>query len=178
MSSAAQITSIDTLAELKAALVQFDERVADAIVQLNLAARRPLEWLDHDRSQYWPRAARQAADGVSEAKLALARAQTTIDVDDHRACYEERKLLEKAERRLETAERKLVAVRRWKVDLRKEVEEFEVQSAKLQHFLEGELPRALAELDRMAGALEKYVRVSRPGGDTPPAGPAAAEAAP
>lgn len=178
MPSAAKVTSIDALAELKAALVQFDDRVADAIMQLNLAARRPLEWLEHDRSQYWPREARKAADAVSEAKQALARAQTTIDAQEHRACYEERKLLEKAKRRLELAERKVIAVRRWNMELRKEVEEFQVQSAKLQHYLEGELPQARASLDRMAGALEKYIQPSPAGGDSAPPQAVPAEAPP
>jgi hypothetical protein len=160
MTHAANLTSIDTLSELKTALVRFDAQVQEGIIQLNLAARRPVEWLEHEQSQYWPREVRKAADAVSEAKLTLARAQATIDTDDHRACYEERKLLEKAKRRLELAESKVVAVRRWKIELRKEVEEFEVQSAKLQLYLESDLPKALAALERMAGALDQYVQPS------------------
>ena len=121
---------------------------------------------------------RETAARNPEARLTLARAQMTIDAHDHRACYEERKLVEKAKRRLELAERKVVAVRRWNMELRKEVEEFEVQSAKLQHYLESELPRALAALDRMAGALEKYLQPSLPGDAAPPAATAPSEAAP
>jgi hypothetical protein len=158
MAHSANLTSIDSLDELKGALVRFDAQVQDAIIQLNLASRRPLEWLEHDRSRYWPREGRKAADAVSEAKLTLASAQATIDPNDHRACYEERKLLEKAKRRLDLAERKSAAVRRWISELRKEVEEFEVQSAKLQHYLESDLPKAIAALARMAGALDQYVQ--------------------
>ena len=166
MTHAANLTSTDALGELQAALIQFDARVRDAIVQLDLASRRPLEWLEHDRSQYWPREGRKAADAVSEAKVALARAQATIDPHEHRSCYEERKQLEKAKRCLELAEAKITAVRRWKLELRKEIEEFEVQSAKLQQFLEGDLPKALAALSRMAGALDRYVQPGGPAGES------------
>ena len=165
MTHAANLTSIDALGDLQAALVQFDARVRDAIVQLNLASRRPLEWLEHDRRQYWPREGRKAADAVSEAKLALARAQATIDPHEHRSCYEERKQLEKAKRRLELAEAKIMAVRRWTVEMRKEIEEFEVQSAKLEQYLEGNLPKALAALTRMTGALDRYIQPGGPAGE-------------
>jgi hypothetical protein len=160
VSHAANLTSIDTLRALQGTLQQFDAKVRDAIIQLNLAARRPLEWIEHDRSQYWPREVRKAVDAVSEARLALARAQATIDPNDHRSCYEERKQLDKAKRRLELAESKVVAVRRWKLELRKEVEELEVQSAKLQQYLESDLVAAIAALARMAEALDRYVQPS------------------
>jgi len=161
VSHAANLTSIDTLTALKGSLQQFDARVRDAIIQLNLSARRPLDWIEHDRSQYWPREVRKAIDAVSEARLTLARAQATIDPNDHRSCYEERKQLDKAKRRLELAESKVAAVRRWKLELRKEVEELEVQSAKLQNYLDSDLSQAVLALGRMADALERYVQPSR-----------------
>jgi chromosome segregation ATPase len=158
VSHAANLTSIDALRGLAAALVQFEATVQDAIVQLNLASRRPIEWIEHDRAQYWPREVRKAIDAVSEARLTLSRASATIDPNDHRSCYDERKQLEKAKRRLELAEAKVAAVRRWKMELRKEVEELEVQSAKLQHYLETDLSRAIAALARMADAADRYVQ--------------------
>jgi len=163
VSHAANLTSIDSLGTLKATLQQFDAKVRDAIIQLNLSARRPLEWIEHDRSQYWPREVRKAIDAVSEARLTLARAQATTDPNDHRSCYEERKQLDKAKRRLELAESKVVAVRRWKLELRKEVEELEVQSAKLQNYLDSDLSQAILALARMADALDRYVQPSRTG---------------
>jgi hypothetical protein len=161
VSHAANLTSIDAIAALKSALQQFDAKVRDAIIQLNLSARRPLDWIEHDRSQYWPREVRKAIDAVSEARLTLARAQATIDPNDHRSCYEERKQLDKAKRRLELAESKVAAVRRWKLELRKEVEELEVQSAKLQNYLDSDLSAAVLALGRMADAVDRYVQPSR-----------------
>ena len=120
-------------------------------MQLELEARRPEEWIEHDRTRYWPRQVQQASDAVSEARLALQRCELTIDGDSGRSCYDERKALEKAKRRLNQADAKVQAVRRWRLQIRKEVEAFEVQAARLQQYLESDFARALAALDRMAG---------------------------
>lgn len=157
----ANLTSIDALTAFKAALVQFSATASDALVQLGLEARRPIEWIEHDRAQYWPRQVQRASDAVSEARLALQQCELTIDGDSGRSCYDERKVLEKAKRRLQESEDKVQAVRRWRVAIRKEIEEFEVQAARLQQYLDSDFTRSLAALDRMAAALDRYVQ---PGG--------------
>jgi hypothetical protein len=148
--------------------VQFDAAARDALVQILLEARRPLEWLEHDRAQYWPREVRKAADAVAEARLALDRCQISISGDDQRSCYDERKALEKARRRLALAEEKVGAVRRWRVEMSQELEAFDVEASKLQHFLEFDLSRAMAVLDRMAESLDQYLEQPRTGAIAPP----------
>jgi hypothetical protein len=167
----ANLTAIDALAALRAALVQFSAAAGDAVVQLTLEARRPVTWIEHDRGQYWPRQVQRASDAVSEARLALQQCELTIDGDSGRSCYDERKALDKAKRRLHEAEGKVVAVRRWKVEIRKEIEAFEVQAAKFQQYLESDFVRSLAALDRMSEALAQYVQQAGPAG-VPAAGDA------
>jgi hypothetical protein len=165
--TSANLTSIDALAAFKAALVQFQAAASDAVIQLTLEARRPVAWIEHDRAQYWPRQVQRACDVVSEARLALQRCELTIDGESGKSCYDERKALDKAKRRLHECEDKVQAVKRWRVAIRKEIEEFEVQAAKLQHYLESDFTRSLATLARMAQALDQYVtqggQVSQPG---------------
>ena len=72
------------------------------------------------------------------------------------------KALEKAKRRLEAAEEKVQAVRRWRVELHKAVEELQVQLARAKHYLESDLTKALAALDRIAAALNRYAQQSAP----------------
>ncbi|HEX5105603.1 MAG TPA: hypothetical protein VFV87_17410, partial [Pirellulaceae bacterium] len=95
---------------------------------------------------------------LNEARLALQRCELTIDEDHRRSCYDERKALERAKRRLHQCEDKVQAVRRWLPQIRKEVEEFEVQVARLKQFLESDFPQAAAALERMAAALDQYVQ--------------------
>jgi hypothetical protein len=158
----ANITSIEILRTLKAALVEFAEDVNNGLISLELEARRPTEWIEHDRRRYWPREVQKASDQVSEARIALERCEVTISADERRSCYDERKALEKAKRRLHTAEEKVQAVRRWLPQIRKEVEEFEVQTARLKQYLESDFAKALVALERMAEALERYAEQSAP----------------
>ena len=160
--SSANVANIAALRAVRQALRQFADDVNNALITLELEARRPIEWIEHDRTQYWPREVRQAADWVAEARLALQRCELTIDADHRKTCYDERKQLEKAKRRLYLAEDKVRAVRRWRLEVRKEVEEFQVQVARLQRYLETDLERALALLERMAGSLDRYVEVQAP----------------
>ncbi len=168
----ANITSIDAVRDLKLALQEFDADIRDALTQLLLEVRRAVEWIEHDRAQYWPREVRKASDVVSEARIALQRAELTISPNDHRYCYDERKALQKAKQRLRTAEEKVQAVRRWRVRVKKEAQEFEVQMAKITQYLDADFPRAVAALERMARALEKYTQQRSASGGS--AGPSSA----
>ena len=155
----ANITSIEAIRAFATAMLAFEDGAEDAAVQLELEARRPIEWIDQ-LSAYWPKEVRKASDNLSEARISLEKCELTISGEDRKSCYDERKALEKAKRRLRTAEDKVQAVRRWKVQIRKEAEEFQVQIAKLRQFLESDLIRSIASLKRMSEALDKYVQKS------------------
>ena len=167
---AANISSIDAIRAFAAAMAAFEDGAEDAAVQLELEARRPVAWID-ERGMYWPKEVRKASDALSEARISLEKCELTISGEDRKSCYDERKALEKAKRRLRTAEDKVQAVKRWKVKIRKEVEEFQVQIAKLRQFLESDLVRSMASLKRMSEALDKYVQQTGAGSGATDAGP-------
>lgn len=162
MSARAHLTSIDTIRVLKAALQQFGHDVGDALVQLELEARRPQEWIENDRARYWPQEVRKASDAVAEARIALERCQVTTSADDQRYCFDERKALEKAKRRLRLAEEKVQAVQKWRVRIKKDVNEFRVHVAKMKRYLDDDLLKAVASLERMAEALDQYAERAAP----------------
>jgi hypothetical protein len=154
---AANVTSVDAVKALKGTLQRFAEEVQNALVQLDIESRRAQEWIEHDRARYWSAEERKAATVVSEAKLSLERAELNTD-GETRYCYEERKLLEKAKRRQRLTEEKVQAVRQWKLEIQQELEAFQVQLAKLQHYLEGDYTKGVAALDRIGAALDRYVQ--------------------
>ena len=100
--------------------------------------------------------ARRASDRVSEARIALERCELSIDPDDRRGCYDEKKVLQKAKQRLRLCEEKVSVVHKWLMKVKHEADEFSMQTAKMTHTLDADLPRASASLARMAKALEKY----------------------
>jgi hypothetical protein len=170
----ANVTSVDAVKAFKGTLQRFAEDVQNALVQLDIESRRALEWIEHDRARYWPAEERKAATAVSEAKLSLERAELNTE-GETRYCYEERKLLDKARRRQRLAEEKVQAVRQWKLEIQKELEAFQVQLAKLQHYLEGDYTKGVAALERIGAALDRYVQ--RQSAPSPSGAPSASHAA-
>lgn len=158
----AQLTSIEAVRALKAALVQFGAEVQTALDALEVESRRPVEWIEHDQSQFWPREVLKRSNKLSEARLALQKCELTIDSSQSRYCYDERKALERAKQRMRLAEEKVQAVRRWRMTICKEVEEFQVQVEKLRHYLTSDFLQAAAAVERMAAALDRYVEQQTP----------------
>src|SRR5262249_46647786 len=144
------------------ALARFAADVESALITLELEARRPVDWVEEDRSRYWPQQARRASDAVAEARQALERCEVRISGEDARYCHDERKALEKARRRLQLAEEKTQATRRWRAEMHKASEEFQVHIAKWKSYLESDLVRAMAMLDRLSDALDRYAERSGP----------------
>jgi len=153
----ANVTSIDALKSVKAALVQFCADVEAALVSMELEARRPVDWIEGDRARYWPQQARRASDLVQEARQALARCEIRVSSEDRSSCYDEKKALEKAKRRLQLAEDKARIVRRWGSEMQKATEDFAMQVARLRSYMETDVTKAIAAAERMASALDRYV---------------------
>ena len=164
--SSANITSIEALRRFRAALVEFASDVQDAITMLELESWRSQEWIENDRAFYWRKQVQKATEMLSEAKLALERCELTINAEDRRSCYDERKMVQKAKWRLELSETKVKAVGRWKIRLRKEVHDFKVQLAKIKQYLDSDFVKGLVALENMAQALDRYVELDPARGST------------
>jgi len=157
----ANVTSIDALKSVKAALIQFCADIEAALVAMELEARRPMEWIEGDRSRYWPQQARRASDAVQEARQALQRCEVRVASEDRPSCYDEKKALEKAKRRLQLAEDKSRIIRRWSSEMQKATEDFAMQVARLRSYLETDVVKAIAAAERMAAALNRYVEQTK-----------------
>jgi hypothetical protein len=160
-SQSANVASIDALKSVKAALVQFCDEVEAALVSMELEARRPVDWIEGDRARYWPQQARRASDLVQEARQALARCEVRVASEDRPSCYDEKKALEKAKRRLQLAEDKTRVVPRWASEMQKATEDFAMQVARLRSYLETDVTKSIASVERMTNALDRYVEQNK-----------------
>jgi chromosome segregation ATPase len=163
MASSANVTSIDAIRLVRLALQQFQSDANNALMQLELEGRRPVAWIESDRAPYWEREVRRASDKLSEARVALEKAEVTTSAEETKYAYDERKALEKAKRRLRLCEEKVQKVKRWRTVIHKETEVFQSQIAKLKRYLEHDLVQAVAALGRMAESLDKYTRLEAAG---------------
>jgi hypothetical protein len=156
MDRSANVSSIDALRDFRVALVQFNADAKESIVMLTLESRKAIQWLVHDRSRYWPDQLRKAQEKVVHARNDLERCQLKYGSEDAPSCFDQKKALEKAKRRQKLCEEKVKLVKKWTNVIRHELDEFDGELSKMTTWLEADMPRGIALLERMVRALDKY----------------------
>lgn len=163
MSRFARVTSIGVLQTTAGAVQRFRGEAAGAMDDLEIATRRALEWIHHDRKEYWACELRRSWEAVSQARVQLQQAQTSRKiVGRESACVDERRALDRARRRLETAEQKVQAVQHWTHAIDRAVDEFQQSRTRFTTWLDTDLLQATAALNRMSESLESYVSLEAP----------------
>ena len=160
--SSANVRSIETIRQFRAALIEYDLNMRDAIAILQLEARRAMDWIENDRGAYWPQAAREASDRLAEAKNLLEQCQLAARAEDKRSCVDEKKKVVQAKRRLDHCESQVRAAKAWRIRIQQESEDFQAALARLNTHLELDMPRGAAFLQRLVDALDKYTAAAAP----------------
>jgi len=168
MNSPANVRSLETIRDFRAALIGFSARARESLDEVHSQVRRVTDWLDHDRPHYWGQQVRRGHDLVAEARRSLQACQMRT-VGNHRpACIEEKQALGRARQRLEYAERQVQVVRNWQRKVQEETDEFRGRSAQLSFLLENDVPKMTGLLDRLLLSLEAYVAIEAPLTEAPP----------
>lgn len=157
MSRSARVRSIDVPQRLAVALRAFAEEATAALDDLGLDLHRAVQWIEYDQKDYWTQELRRAETAASEAKINLERRRMFRVGDQTPSCREEKMAVEAARRRVEIARQKLEAVKRWGRAVEQEAIECRGAVAPLAGWLQAEVPRAIAALRNMGGALAAYV---------------------
>jgi hypothetical protein len=159
----ARVTSIGVLQTTAAALQRFRGEAAGVLDDLEVEVRRALEWIHHDRKDYWAQELRRSQEAVSEARDQLQQARISRRIVGHEpACVDQQRAFDRAKRRLETAEQKVQAVKQWTLAIDRAVDEFQRSRVQFATWLDTDLLRAVAALDRMSQSLESYVSLETP----------------
>lgn len=168
MSRFARVASIDALPRLAAALAKFRSEGAGAMEDFESELRRALDWIHHDRKNYWTQELRRAQEALIQARIQLQQATTTQRVGDRTpSCADEKRAVERARRRVETAQRKLEAVRHWTVVLDRAADDFRRVTSQFSVWLDIDVSRAISALNQMSESLVTYISMKGP--DEPPA---------
>lgn len=163
MSRSAKLTSTDAVERLAASLDLFKEEATNALDNLQLEIRRAVDWLRHDRKSFWEHEVRRGFERVAEARAELERRMTFHSIGDYQpACRDEKLALERAKQKLRVAEEKVELVRRWTRAIEHELTEYAGAVNQLDGWLQADHPRAMADLKRMAAALESYLAAAVP----------------
>ncbi len=162
MNRQANVSSIAALRRFAAALHEYAEVVAEVLSDLQLECQRTVDWIQQDRMAYWPHQVRIAGEALNESLNQLELKRLTLDGRDAPSCTEEKHAVQRARRRLRYAEQQLARTRELGPMVQHQAEEYRGVLAKLALLIEADVPRALAQLDRMTCALEKYATITRP----------------
>jgi hypothetical protein len=154
----ARLTRIDAVEEMAAAVEGFRSEGAAALESLDMEIGRALEWIHHERHDYWNQQVRRGWERITAARVQLQQAMTARRIGEHDpACIDEKKALARAKQRLELAQAKVEAVRHAARAIDHAVDEYRGARTPLSSWLESEAPKALAALRRMMANLENYV---------------------
>jgi hypothetical protein len=164
MSNQAAVHSIEALKDLRVALALFSDEALGALGAVEMEVRRTIQWLQHDRRTYWQDQIKRRRENVAAAKAELFRRQLAKRPDSSPSCTEQKELLRRAEASLQEAEMRVLMVKKWEPALQQAVFEYHGSTRRIKDLSSGDVPRAMARLERMIDALEAYLRVPPPSG--------------
>jgi hypothetical protein len=170
MAAGADVASIPALRDWLAALAVYNSETSEALAGINMEIRRGMEWV-HEQLSLWQRAVRECEEELVQAKAELAAKKFPgWDGRMPDTTVEERNL-RRAKARLEHAEEKVQKCRQWIGRLPKLIEEaYTAAGHKLQLFLDSDLARGIALLERRLDTLERYAGLRTDYGAAPSEG--------
>jgi hypothetical protein len=159
----AYVQSKGAISDFRAALSTFVVEARQALAALAMEARRAQEYITHDQAQAWQSEARRSHEEVAQCNLAIHNARTFKRIGEYTpSCIDEKKDLDRAERRLRLAEAKIEAVRHWGRVSEQAIREFQARLAQFISILDGDLPKAIAAMERILASLDQYFAVQAP----------------
>jgi hypothetical protein len=174
MASQAKVTSLDALESFRADLIIFLTTAHRSLDEVSDEVRRMRLWLQNDQRLHWEGQVRRRTKLLNEAKQELLSAR--MSGLHHTIATREMAVL-KVKRALTEAEDKLRAVKIWNRDYDSSAEPLTKRLQGLRHFLDYDMPKAIAYLLHAQRTLEGYTEAPPPETVTvvPPAGPDASE---
>jgi hypothetical protein len=164
MSTPANIGNIETLKQLRVALVKFAEMANVALGDAESDVQRVMNWVQIEQATHWSNQLRKRQEALMKAREALRHKQIFKDATGRRqGTAEEEKAVQIAQRRLVEAEEKIANIKRWGRQLEKEAQIYKGSVQRLGTTVTADIPVAIAKLDRMSIALQGYVSLATPG---------------
>lgn len=170
MHARARVESVASVRQFRADLWQFAEDVRGALADAQSDVQRTLGWLEQEQGPWWVAQLRKRNDAVQEARRALDEKKLYRAADGGQpSTVEQEAALKLALRRRDEAERRIDAVKRWRRQLDRELAQYHAAVQRLTRDIETGIPNAVATLDRLVDALQRYLALQAPQTRTAPA---------
>jgi hypothetical protein len=160
MSEAANVRAINSLDELRSALVQFRAGAQESLQAVAQEIGRTLDWLG-ERKQHWQNEVRRREEVVQAARKELSRCEASgyRDEDGHYHqpdCSSRQHALLQAQMRLREAEAELETVRSWANLVQQAADAYQQKARQLNDYLASDVTKATASLGSSADTLRTY----------------------
>ncbi len=164
MSRSANVSSIEVLKGFRTSLAKFVQVASSSLDETSGDIRRTSNWLRNDQYGYWKKQLQLRNELYVRAKLNLKRKQVFERSLSGSAssCLDEKKELQKAEKRLKEAEYKFSRTKTWGLRMEKESSDYRATVQGLVRAIEVDIPNARARLDKMIDALDAYIALAPP----------------
>ena len=164
MAKAARVTSIDVLQKVRADLLEYADDAQRALTSADAEIVRTIGWLRNERAAYWKAQIRKRQRELDLAKSELFRKELESP-ELKTSPVEERKRVEKAQRRIDEARDKAKAVTTWIRKLEHEYALYKGQCSQLASAVSADIPKAAAVLQLLTERLEAYLQIQAPTAD-------------
>ncbi len=161
MGESAKVGSIDAIREFREALGSFVEDARSALTAVEMENRRINEWVKNTQRLYWINEVKRRREKMNEIRGELHRRKLSGGGDT-----EAKEAVRIANHRLREAEEKVEIVKKAAPVLQHAIDEYLGLARPLGDMLSGELEHCMALLERMADALDDYIRISAPSNST------------
>ena len=159
----ANVKAVDAVVRFKARLVKVLQELGASASEANSEVERSKVWLEREIPIYWQSERRKRSEAVASCKSALYRkGMVTSSKDQKPSVIDEKKALQRAIASLEEAETKLANIKRWRVAFEREAILYRGAMSPFTQAIDFDLPTAVAVLNRMAEALERYLQTALP----------------
>jgi hypothetical protein len=162
MSSGANVSSIEAVERLKAALCLFVDAARDSLAAVDQESRRTIDFLTHEQLGYWQEQVKRAHEAIASARSELARRRLRSTPDNPVDDEEQKQELRRANARLAYAEDRVDVVKKWRSLLARAFDEYISIADKLADLVDGNPPRCVAAIDGILAALDAYLSASPP----------------
>lgn len=159
MGEQAKITSIDVLERFRASLIVFLTKARRCVDQTGEEVRRTSFWVQGEQRQHWETQLRRRNKVLDRVQQELLTAKLSSFRDNLMA---EQAAVRRAKRDVEEAESKLSHCKKWGREFDRLTEPHLKRMEAIKHFLDHNLPMAVAYLTQAQRTLEGYAETSAP----------------
>ncbi|MDB6137786.1 MAG: hypothetical protein JWO94_858 [Verrucomicrobiaceae bacterium] len=166
MAQQARVTSLDQLESFRASLIIFMGKAHRALDQVADEVKRTRHWLQHDQRVVWETQVKRRQKILDQAGQELISARYS---EFRESLAVQQMAVRKAKAAVQEAEEKLQRIKTWSRNYDHETDPRVRKLESLRHFLEVDVPKAIAYLSQTQRTLEDYTERSAP--VEPPAPP-------